>query len=112
MFASSRMTAHSSRSRKRSASSPEAASTIRCSNSASTCDKAKRLSGSSSPIRIVACVATLMFVSAVSHAPEPDAHHRYQLIGVDRLGDVFRSAGGDALLAIALHRLRRDRDDR
>src|SRR4026207_1069704 len=106
MLASSRMTAHSSRSRKRSASSPEAASTIFCSSSASTCDNAKRLSGSSSTIRIVALgSAALMFDCAASYAPEPDAHHRDQLIGIDGLGDVFRSAGGDALRGVGRHPL-------
>ena len=35
-----------------------------------------------------------------------------QLIDIDRLGDVVRRAGRDRLLAVALHRLGRQRDDR
>jgi hypothetical protein len=30
---------------------------------------------------------------------EPGAHHRHQLIDVDRLGDVVRGAGGEGLVS-------------
>ena len=43
---------------------------------------------------------------------QPDAQQREQLLGVDRLGDVVGRAGLDALLAVALHRLGGERDDR
>src|SRR5262245_56993386 len=39
--------------------------------------------------------------------PQPHAHERKQLIGVHRLRDVVRRSRGDRLLAVALHRLRR-----
>ena len=37
---------------------------------------------------------------------------RQQLLGVDRLGDVVGGAGLEAFLAVALHGLGRERDDR
>src|SRR5215211_4681261 len=42
---------------------------------------------------------------------QPDPHEREQLVRVHRLRDVVGRAGRDALLAIALHCLRRQRDD-
>src|SRR5688572_32411964 len=42
---------------------------------------------------------------------QPHAEQREKLLQVDRLRDVVRRAGFDALLAIVLHRLGRDRDD-
>ena len=51
---------------------------------------------------------------SVSHCGliQPDAQQRQQLVGVDRLGDVVARAGLEALLAVALHRLRGQRDHR
>ena len=43
---------------------------------------------------------------------QPHAHEREELLEVDRLGDVVRRAGRDRLLAVALHRLRGQGDDR
>ena len=45
-------------------------------------------------------------------AYQPDAQHREQLVQIDRLGNVIRGAGFDALGAVSLHRLRGHRDDR
>ena len=45
-------------------------------------------------------------------AMQPHAQRRQQLLGVDRLGEIVRGAGLEALLAVALHRLRGQRDDR
>eukprot|EP00966_Prymnesium_polylepis_P182248 4222146-Prymnesium_polylepis.1 len=39
-------------------------------------------------------------------------HRREQPVAVDRLGDVVGHAGGEALLLVAGHRVRRQRDDR
>src|SRR6266508_4140977 len=43
---------------------------------------------------------------------EPDPHQRQELLGIDRLRNVIRRAGFDALFPIAFHRLRSQRDDR
>src|SRR5258705_4440302 len=43
---------------------------------------------------------------------QPDSHQRKKLVGVDRLRDVVGGSRDDRLLAVALHRLRRERDDR
>src|SRR6266446_3085976 len=45
-------------------------------------------------------------------ANQPRPQHRDELLGVDRLGQVVPGAGLDALLAITLHGLGGDRDDR
>ena len=42
----------------------------------------------------------------------PGPQHRQHLFRIDRFRQVVPSSGLDALLAIALHRLGRDRDDR
>jgi hypothetical protein len=42
---------------------------------------------------------------------QPHPHQRQQLGHIDRLGDVVRGAGVDALVAIAFHRLGGERDD-
>src|SRR5207249_924944 len=43
---------------------------------------------------------------------QPPAHEGQELAAVDRLGDVVGRAGCEALLAVALHRLGCQRDDR
>src|SRR6476620_10227311 len=43
---------------------------------------------------------------------QPDSHQRKELVGVDRLRYVVGGPRGDRLLAIALHCLRREGDDR
>src|SRR6266850_6392936 len=43
---------------------------------------------------------------------QPDSHQRKELVGVDRLRDVVGGPRGDRLLAVALHRLRCEGDDR
>ncbi len=43
---------------------------------------------------------------------EPDVQDGEQAFGIDGLGDVLRGARRERLLAVALHRLRRERDDR
>ena len=43
---------------------------------------------------------------------QPAAHGREQLLGVNRLGKILRGPRLEALLAIALHRFGRQRDDR
>src|SRR6187397_2911267 len=43
---------------------------------------------------------------------EPHPQQRQKLLGIHRLGDVVARAGFDALLAVALHRLGGQRDDR
>src|SRR4026209_754924 len=43
---------------------------------------------------------------------QPDSHQRKVLVGVDRLRDVVGRPRGDRLLAVPLHRLRREGDDR
>src|SRR4030095_9083644 len=50
--------------------------------------------------------------TVIRSAVQPHPHQRPQLLGVDRLGDVVRSAAFQALLAVALHRLRGEGDDR
>src|SRR6266540_1640534 len=49
---------------------------------------------------------------AIALLVQPDSHQRQQLVGVDGLRDVVRRAGRDRLFPVALHRLRRQRDDR
>src|ERR1700681_576683 len=43
---------------------------------------------------------------------QPDANECDELVDVDGLGDVLRGTGREALLAVALHRLRGEREDR
>src|SRR5512145_1764228 len=65
-----------------------------------------RARGARSFSSVLSCVALMLL------AVQPHPDQRQQLLGVDWLRDVVRSAGLQALLAIALHRLRRERDDR
>ena len=69
---------------------------------------ASRFRGSSSTIRILDVVGRHGSASAV----QPHAQQRQQLVGVHRLGDVVRRPGLQALLAIALHRLGGQRQNR
>src|SRR5688572_14214563 len=43
---------------------------------------------------------------------QPHSQRRQQLLGVDRFREVVRRTGFEALLAVALHRLRGQSDDR
>src|SRR6478672_1948339 len=43
---------------------------------------------------------------------QPDSQHRKELVGVDRLRNVVGGPRADRLFAVALHRLRREGDDR
>src|SRR5688572_17401261 len=51
-------------------------------------------------------------IGASFSAGQPDPEQRQELLQVDRFRDVIRRAGLDALLAVALHRLGGDGDDR
>src|SRR4051812_30307883 len=128
MLTSSRMTANSSRSSRRRASLPDEAVTMFCPSSTRIDSSARIFSGRSSTTRMLTLSSSagepsergLRGAASVISAPslaarrleEPDAQQRQQLLGVDRLGDVVRGAGVDALLAVALHRLGGQRDDR
>src|SRR5581483_5592996 len=43
---------------------------------------------------------------------QPEPERRPQLLGIDRLAEIIRRARRNAFLPVALHRLRRDGDDR
>src|SRR3989337_1707407 len=100
MLTSSRITANSRARISRSASEPERAVTISCPSSSRMLSKTSSFSGRSSTIRI----------AALSMQPPPQ--HGQEMQAVHRLGQVVPGARLDALLAVALHRLRRHRDDR
>src|SRR5580704_15021000 len=122
MRTSSRMAAKSSFSRWRSASLPDCAMTRSSPRPASAASRETRFSGVSSTRRIfirlsaagsgslyIACAADIFYLTRGSHrsgglmaAHQSDPEHREELIQVDRLGDVIRSAGLDALGAVAL----------
>src|SRR5689334_22771507 len=107
MRTSSRITAKSRWRSSRSAALPELALTISVGSSRRMDSSAISFSGLSSTIRTLASSGI-----ARSSPVQPDPQQREQLLGVDRLRDVVGGARLDALLAVALHRLGGDGDDR
>ena len=87
-------------------------------------DRARRPARPAGPVAVTAPAgmrpahgATARFGSPTAStwsgvAVQPDAEHRGELLAADRLGQVVRRPGLEALLAVALHRLGRQRDDR
>src|SRR5262245_32143134 len=127
MRTSIRMTAASSLSRNLSASLPEDALTMLRSGACSIVSSDNRLARLSSTSRMLIfpfpffivspkddmrTVNTIILYAGYNVPIEPDAQHRKELIHVDRLGDVIGGAGFDALVAIGLHRLGCQSDDR
>ena len=127
MLTSSRISAKSRSSTWRSASSPRTPCTRFWSSSSSIVRKTSSLSGRSSTIRMLASIGSLCGAGrprnhscdavwsvqvSVDHRDSQPRRHRQHQLGVDRLGQVVPRAGLDALLAVALHRLGRHRDDR
>src|SRR5215510_12484258 len=127
MRTSIRMTAASSLSRNLSASLPEDALTMLRSGACSIVSSDNRLARLSSTSRMLifpfpffiaspkdyAGIASTIILYGGCYVPiEPDAQHRKELIHVDRLGDVIGGSGFEALVAIGLHRLGSQSDDR
>ena len=77
---------------------------------ASITSSASRLRGSSSTMQNLD--VGVAHRALRSSAVQPYAQQRQQLLGVDRLRDVVGRAGLQALLAVALHRLGRQRQNR
>src|SRR6185503_18905599 len=100
MLTSSRITANSRCRISFSASDPERTMTRFCSSSSRIVWKTSSFSGRSSTIRMLVL------------SMQPPSENGEQMLAIDRLGQVVPGARGDALLAIALHRLRRHGDDR
>src|SRR4051795_10080209 len=112
IWTASSTTATYSASRARRASSPDSAVTSRASSGSSTAVRASRVSGRSSTSRTLGRSGTAGGRVMIPASLQPHPHERQELVHVHRLGDVVGGPRGDALLAVALHRLRRERDDR
>src|SRR5712692_4581292 len=114
MLTSSRSTAKSRSSSCRSASAPEETQTTFSPRSASSASIALSCAGRSSTTRMLTGAGGPGFgwLMPRSLPEEPGAEFRDQLFGIDRFREIVRRAGVDALLAVALHGLRGDRDDR
>src|SRR5438874_3089684 len=115
MRTSSRMSAKADFRIERSASRPEEAVTTVRSGPESSDSRALRLCGSSSTTRMLAEAESVREVigrrlSGLLVQPHPQ--QRRQLLDVHRLRDVVRRTRLEAFLAIALHRLRGQGDDR
>src|SRR5262249_34257345 len=108
MLTSSRITANSRASTSRSASDPERTITRFSPRSSRIVWKTSSFSGRSSTTRMLAFSSFIALASAV----QPSAQDGQEMQPIDRLRQVVPGAGVDAFLAIALHRLRRHRDDR
>src|SRR5215510_410157 len=100
MLTSSRITANSRCRLSVSASDPERTITRFCSSSSRIVRKTSSFSGRSSTIRMLVL------------SMQPPSQDREEVPAVDRLRKVVPGPGGDALLAVALHGLGRDGDDR
>src|SRR3954466_10794831 len=100
MLTSSRITANSRCRISFSASDPERTITRFWPSSSRIVRKTSSFSGRSSTIRM----------SVLSM--QPPSQNGQQVLAIHRLGEVVPGAGSDAFLAIALHRLRGDGDDR
>src|SRR6476620_6111375 len=131
MRTSSTSTANSSAIRASSASSPEEARTSRYPGSSRTLSRTVRFFGSSSTIRMLTVWSALSVESVASpcsgdwrpfpdsfmassfiSTEQPHAHEREQLVGIHWLGNVVARTRVEALLAVALHGLGRQRQDR
>src|SRR5207237_6088949 len=134
MDTSRRMTANSVLSRWRSAAFPLRARTRFWPSFERTASRARSLSSRSSTRRILTFrdATAPLFRGAVSlvarngvaiglvvrvfsmgaSTVQPETEDSAQLLGVDRLGEIIRSAGGDAFLAVAFHSFGRHRDNR
>src|SRR5438270_4849970 len=110
---SSRISAKSCLSSIRSASRPELAVTTFWCRGARIDSMATSLAGVSSTIRMLALGSGGIFAVLAFRflLGKPGTEQRQQLLGVHRLGDVVGGAGLQALLAVALHGLRGQRDD-
>src|SRR5678815_4122550 len=100
MLTSSRITANSRCRISFSASDPERTMTRFCSSSSRIVWKTRSFSGRSSTIRMLVL------------SMQPPSQHGQQVLAIDGFRQIVPGAGGDALLAVALHRLRRHGDDR
>src|SRR4051794_19501560 len=111
MTMSRRITAKSLVSSARRASSPDFARIMFWSSELRIASSATRFSSRSSTRRMFAFSVT---VSPPSRAwpTEPRPHDVKKVVGVDRFGHIVRGPGLDALLAVSLHRLGGERDDR
>src|SRR5438477_805526 len=135
MLTSSRITANSRCSTSRSASEPERTMTRFCPSSSRMLLKTSSFSGRSSTTRMLAFSSltksgtdhvfgecsgnqgrrktwSVPAFPSGSSPVQPAAQHGEQMQAVHRLRQVVPGARGDALLAVALHRLRGHRDDR
>src|SRR5919106_817245 len=119
MLTSSRITANSRARTSRSASDPERTMIRFCPSSSRMVLKTSSFSWRSSTTRMLhfsSCISGAAF--ALKGPPpfrlsmQPASQHREQMQAIDGLGQVVPGARLDALLAVALHRLRRHRDDR
>src|SRR5258708_30796862 len=126
MLTSRRITAHSLSRSQRNASSPEDAVTMFWSSSSRMVRNTTRLSSRSSTMRTFerssaptapsasstgAMAGRCAFIFIVL-ALQPRLEDADQLLAVDGLRQIVPGAGLDAALAVALHRLRGDGDDR
>src|SRR5437773_452043 len=111
MLTSSSTTANSRCRISRSACEPERTSTSSCPSSSRMLWKTSSFSGRSSTIRIAA-FSSPCCMAGVFLAMQPASQHREQVLAIDGLGEVIPGPGLDALLAVALHRLRGHGDDR
>src|SRR5215471_14074830 len=105
---SSRITANSSSIRSRSASIPELALTMFWPRSSRIASYERRREGWSSTRRLL----TRSLIGSPSSSVQPHAQEGEELLGVHGLRDVVGRARLEALVAVALHRLRGERDDR
>src|SRR5689334_7542280 len=114
MLTSSRMTAKSSRKRQRKASVPERARTRFWRKSESRTSWARSLSGRSSTIRILtfSSATSVGWNSLVMSTMHPAPQEREETFRIHGLGNVIACARFNTFLAIALHRLGGQSDDR
>src|SRR5580658_3524785 len=120
---SSKMTAKVSVATRSRASAPDFASTTRTSSGLSRAPRTTRFAGESSTMRTLAVFGELGCPTLLLRGPRhrydhrslgchPDVEDGEELLGVDGFGDVFRGSRREGLLPVALHGLRRQRDDR
>src|ERR1700688_1899457 len=120
ILTSSRMTAHSCSSSRRNASRPEAAVTTFCPGSDRMASNDSRFSALSSTTRMLTRSPRVILLALGPRwrrlravlPVQPAPQHRKHVLGVHRLGQVVPGPGFQRLLAVALHRLGGDRDDR
>src|SRR3954466_10365439 len=112
MLTSSRITANSRFSTSRSASEPERTITRFSPSSSRMLLKTSSFSERSSTTSMFAFSSVIARARGAPSPVQPSSEHRQHVQPVHRLREVIPGARLDALLAVALHGFRRDRDDR